>query len=248
MSDRTSIVLLADGDLDEIKGCAAAIEEYAPAGSYELVVADPEPDGVFTVTEIDSLFAEAGCGPLRETAPTVPVTDEDRALRHALETLATTDTSGQFRVSQYLVKVAKQRRQPRTFGLGCSGQPVVDRGGAAGVLRAHDLLDHADPALELVSPLDQLQSKLLHLGQEITDDIRVGEIAEDHVGMEPEQAFGLIHRHLGRRGDRSRGVGGQRPSTSDPSGGEDVRQIVDPRRQHVLGERSFPPREDLHVE
>jgi alkyl hydroperoxide reductase subunit AhpF len=43
--DRTSIVLFADGDLDELKGCVAAIEEHTLAGSYELVVVDSGPDG-----------------------------------------------------------------------------------------------------------------------------------------------------------------------------------------------------------
>jgi len=61
----------------------------------------------FTLTEIDSLFAEAGYGPRSYTATTVPVTEEDHALVDALKSLSTIDTSDQFRVYQYLVKVAK---------------------------------------------------------------------------------------------------------------------------------------------
>jgi hypothetical protein len=61
----------------------------------------------FTLTEIDSLFAQAGYGPRSYTATTVPVTEEDRALVDALKRLSSIDTSDQFRVCQYLVKVAK---------------------------------------------------------------------------------------------------------------------------------------------
>jgi SAM-dependent methyltransferase len=42
---RTSIVLVADGTLDEVKACIAAVEENTAAGSYELVVVDVDPDG-----------------------------------------------------------------------------------------------------------------------------------------------------------------------------------------------------------
>jgi 2-polyprenyl-3-methyl-5-hydroxy-6-metoxy-1,4-benzoquinol methylase len=61
----------------------------------------------FTLTEIDSLFAGAGYGPRNYTATTVPVTDEDLALVDALKELSATNTSDQFRVYQYLVKVTK---------------------------------------------------------------------------------------------------------------------------------------------
>jgi O-antigen biosynthesis protein len=61
----------------------------------------------FTLTEIDNLFAGAGYGPRSYTATTVPVTDEDLRLVDALKALSTTETSDQFRVYQYLVKVAK---------------------------------------------------------------------------------------------------------------------------------------------
>jgi 2-polyprenyl-3-methyl-5-hydroxy-6-metoxy-1,4-benzoquinol methylase len=61
----------------------------------------------FTLSEIDSLFAGAGYGPRNYTATTVPITDEDLVLVDALKGLSTTNTSDQFRVYQYLVKVAK---------------------------------------------------------------------------------------------------------------------------------------------
>jgi O-antigen biosynthesis protein len=61
----------------------------------------------FTLTEIDGLFAGAGYGPRSYTATTVPVTDEDVALVEALKELSATDTSDQFRVYQYLIKVTK---------------------------------------------------------------------------------------------------------------------------------------------
>jgi O-antigen biosynthesis protein len=43
--DRTSIIMVADGDLDDVKACVAAVHEHTAAGSYELVVVDPDPDG-----------------------------------------------------------------------------------------------------------------------------------------------------------------------------------------------------------
>jgi O-antigen biosynthesis protein len=61
----------------------------------------------FTLLEIDSLFAGAGYGPRSYTATTVPITDADLVLVDALKELSTTDTSDQFRVYQYLVKVAR---------------------------------------------------------------------------------------------------------------------------------------------
>jgi O-antigen biosynthesis protein len=61
----------------------------------------------FTLSEIDSLFAGAGYGPRNYTATTVPISDQDLALVDALKGLSTTDTSDQFRVYQYLVKVAR---------------------------------------------------------------------------------------------------------------------------------------------
>jgi O-antigen biosynthesis protein len=61
----------------------------------------------FTLTEIDGLFAGAGYGPRSYTATTVPITDEDLGLVDALKGLSTTNTSDQFRVYQYLVKVTK---------------------------------------------------------------------------------------------------------------------------------------------
>ena len=44
--NRTSIVLLADGDLDEVKACVAAIEAHTAEGSYELVVVALDPAGL----------------------------------------------------------------------------------------------------------------------------------------------------------------------------------------------------------
>ena len=44
--NRTSIILLADGDLDEVKACVTAIEEHTAAGSYELVVVALDPAGL----------------------------------------------------------------------------------------------------------------------------------------------------------------------------------------------------------
>ena len=61
----------------------------------------------FTLTEIDGLFAGAGYGPRSYTATTVPITDADLVLVDALKELSTTDTSDQFRVYQYLVKVVR---------------------------------------------------------------------------------------------------------------------------------------------
>jgi O-antigen biosynthesis protein len=61
----------------------------------------------FTLTEIDILFAGAGYGARSYTATTVPLTDDDLRLVDALKALSTTNTSDQFRVYQYLVKVAK---------------------------------------------------------------------------------------------------------------------------------------------
>jgi 2-polyprenyl-3-methyl-5-hydroxy-6-metoxy-1,4-benzoquinol methylase len=61
----------------------------------------------FTLSEIDSLFAGAGYGPRNYTATTVPITDEDLVLVDALKGLSTTNTSDQFRVYQYLVKVTR---------------------------------------------------------------------------------------------------------------------------------------------
>jgi O-antigen biosynthesis protein len=61
----------------------------------------------FTLTEIDGLFAGAGYGLRSYTATTVPITDADLVLVDALKELSTTDTSDQFRVYQYLVKVAR---------------------------------------------------------------------------------------------------------------------------------------------
>jgi O-antigen biosynthesis protein len=61
----------------------------------------------FTLTEIDGLFADAGYGPRSYTATTIPIADADLVLVDALKELSTTDTSDQFRVYQYLVKVAR---------------------------------------------------------------------------------------------------------------------------------------------
>jgi hypothetical protein len=61
----------------------------------------------FTLTEIDGLFVGAGYGPRRYTATTVPVSDEDLALVDVLKGLSATNTSDQFQVYQYLVKVTK---------------------------------------------------------------------------------------------------------------------------------------------
>jgi SAM-dependent methyltransferase len=61
----------------------------------------------FTLSEIDSLFAGAGYGPRSYTATTLPSTDEDLVLVDALKGLSTTNTSDQFRVYQYLVKVTR---------------------------------------------------------------------------------------------------------------------------------------------
>jgi GT2 family glycosyltransferase/SAM-dependent methyltransferase len=61
----------------------------------------------FTLNEIDGLFAGAGYGPRSYTATTVPITDEDLVLVDALKELSTTNTSDQFRVYQYLVKVTR---------------------------------------------------------------------------------------------------------------------------------------------
>jgi 2-polyprenyl-3-methyl-5-hydroxy-6-metoxy-1,4-benzoquinol methylase len=61
----------------------------------------------FTLSEIDGLFAGAGYGPRTYTATTVPMTDQDLALVDALKGLSTTDTSDQFRVYQYLIKVTR---------------------------------------------------------------------------------------------------------------------------------------------
>jgi hypothetical protein len=61
----------------------------------------------FTLSEIDSLFAGAGYGPRNYTATTVPISDQDLVLVDALKGLSTTNTSDQFRVYQYLVKVTR---------------------------------------------------------------------------------------------------------------------------------------------
>ena len=44
--NRTSIILLADGDLDEVKACVTAIEAHTTEGSYELVVVALDPAGL----------------------------------------------------------------------------------------------------------------------------------------------------------------------------------------------------------
>jgi O-antigen biosynthesis protein len=43
--DRTSIIMVADGHLDDVKACVAAVHEHTAVGSYELVVVDLDPDG-----------------------------------------------------------------------------------------------------------------------------------------------------------------------------------------------------------
>jgi SAM-dependent methyltransferase len=43
--DRTSIIMVADGGLDDVKACVAAVNEHTAVGSYELVVVDLDPDG-----------------------------------------------------------------------------------------------------------------------------------------------------------------------------------------------------------
>jgi O-antigen biosynthesis protein len=43
--NRTSIIMVADGDLDDVKACVAAVHEHTAEGSYELLVVDPDPDG-----------------------------------------------------------------------------------------------------------------------------------------------------------------------------------------------------------
>ena len=44
--DRTSIILLADGGLDDVKACVGAVRAHTAEGSYELVVVAPDPDGI----------------------------------------------------------------------------------------------------------------------------------------------------------------------------------------------------------
>jgi SAM-dependent methyltransferase len=61
----------------------------------------------FTLSEIDGLFAGAGYGSRSYTATTVPITDADLVLVDALKELSTINTSDQFRVYQYLVKVTR---------------------------------------------------------------------------------------------------------------------------------------------
>lgn len=43
--DRTSIIMVADGGLDDVKACVAAVRAHTAVGSYELVVVDQDPDG-----------------------------------------------------------------------------------------------------------------------------------------------------------------------------------------------------------
>ena len=44
--DRTSIILLADGGLDDVKACVGAVRAHTAEGSYELVIVAPDPDGI----------------------------------------------------------------------------------------------------------------------------------------------------------------------------------------------------------
>jgi O-antigen biosynthesis protein len=62
----------------------------------------------FTLAEIDHLFAGAGYGARTYIASTIPTSNDDLLLVEALKGLSSINTSDQFLVYQYLVKVAKQ--------------------------------------------------------------------------------------------------------------------------------------------
>jgi SAM-dependent methyltransferase len=64
--DRTSIILLADASLDEVKASVLAIQAHTAPGSYELIAVDPEPEGPTSawLSEHDGLSMVAHDGSL----------------------------------------------------------------------------------------------------------------------------------------------------------------------------------------
>ena len=108
-----------------------------------------------------------------------------------------------------------------------SGEPVVDRGGTGGVLWRTTSwicrIRSSSWSLRSIRATRRCSTRT----KRSLDHCGIAQVTHDHFGVQADQPLGLVSCDLGGRGDRGRGIGGERPSAPDPARRPHDGEVVD---------------------